>query len=331
MAVDKISTNDSGYVVGDLSVYPSAIDGFLNLYEAKNNSTTVCKSSISMTTDVILVDNTGSFPNEGILKLSLPGKKGTNVEFVYYASKTRNTFYNLRRGFLGTGIFNWPINTTVESGVFAEHHNALKDAVINIETFTGVESSTVDTTVTGLLKNLEFTYMAPTPVFRAYPLQGTPNLTVNFHSFTNRTVNRFFWDFGDGSLSYEKNPVHTYLKEGNFTVQLRVVSETGGQGVATKKNYISVSNSYTTPFGYTIPVVGQASVTEFTFFDQTQGPVLNRLWQFGDGNSVYVDDPNQHVVTHTYAAAGTYQASVLITIEGNITTRVIFKERITVE
>ena len=331
MAVDKISTNDAGYTTGDLSLYPSAVDSFLNLYEAKNNSVATCKSSISITSDVIIVDSTQSFPSEGILKLLLPGKKGTGVEFVYYASKTKNTFYNLRRGFLGTRIFAWPIGTVVESGVFAEHHNAVKDAVLNVEGFLGVESSTDSTTVTGLLKNLEFKYMAPSPIFRAFPLAGNPNLTVSFHCFTNRTINRFFWDFGDGSLSYEKNPTHTYIKEGNFTVQLRVVSDTGGQGVATKKNYVTVSNSLIKPFGYTIPVVGQAGVTEFTFFDQTEGPVLNRLWQFGDGASIFVEDPNVHVVTHTYADPGVYQASVLVTIEGNLTTRAIFKERITVE
>ena len=85
------------------------------------------------------------------------------------------------------------------------------------------------------------------------------------------------------------------------------------------------------PFGYTVPVVGQAGVTVFTFFDQTEGPILNRLWQFGDGESLFVEDPNIHVVTHQYALPGNYEASVLVTIEGNITTRAIFKERITVE
>ena len=331
MAADKISTNDTGYVTGDLSLFPSAIDSYLNLYEAKNNSTSLLKASISVISDLLVVDSTFQFPNEGILRLLLPDKKGTSMEFIYYASKTQNTFYNLKRGFLGTKINSWPINTVVESGVFAEHHNALKDATLNIENYLGVASSTDTTTITGLLKNLEYKYMAPVPVFRAYPLEGVPNLTVNFHSFTNRIINRWFWDFGDGSVSYEKNPTHTYIKEGNFTVQLRVITERGGQGTATKKSYINVSNTNTVPFGYTVPVVGQAGVTVFTFFDQTEGPILNRLWQFGDGESLFVEDPNIHVVTHQYALPGNYEASVLVTIEGNITTRAIFKERITVE
>jgi PKD repeat protein len=177
------------------------------------------------------------------------------------------------------------------------------------------------------LKNLENRYLAPVPIYRAFPLSGIPPLTVNFHCFTNRLINRFFWDFGDGSASYEKNPSHTYLKAGNYTVQLRIISDQGGQGVATKLSYISVSDNFTTPFGYVIPVTGTSIATAtssagipttFTFYDQTQGPIVNRLWQFGDGQSIFSEDPNVMVVTHQYQNPGTYRPSVLITIEGNI-------------
>ena len=339
MALVKLSSNIAGYQDGDLSLYPAALDSFNNLYEVYNNSVTVTKGATSITADVIIVDTTDNFPAQGIFRLSLPGKKGTSVEFVYYANKTRNTFYNLNRGFMGTKINSWPVNTAVEGGVFADHHNSLKDTVINIEGFVGVESSTDTTTVTGLLKNLENRYLAPVPIFRAFPLSGIPPLTVNFHCFTNRLINRFFWDFGDGSASYEKNPSHTYLKAGNYTVQLRIISDQGGQGVATKLSYISVSDNFTTPFGYVIPVTGTSIATAtssagipttFTFYDQTQGPIVNRLWQFGDGQSIFSEDPNVMVVTHQYQNPGIYRPSVLITIEGNIVTRAIFSETVEV-
>jgi PKD repeat protein len=32
----------------------------------------------------------------------------------------------------------------------------------------------------------------------------------------------YFWDFGDGETSELKSPAHTYLKEGNFTISLKV-------------------------------------------------------------------------------------------------------------
>lgn len=45
------------------------------------------------------------------------------------------------------------------------------------------------------------------------------NATV---SFVNQTENatQFFWDFGDGNTSTNENPVHTYLNNGTYTVQL---------------------------------------------------------------------------------------------------------------
>jgi PKD repeat protein len=352
MPVDKLASNDSGYEVGDLSLYPTAIDSYFNLYEAQNNSTTILKASLSVTGDVLVVESTDSFPSQGILRLSLPNKKGLSVEYIYYAHKTNNTFYNLKRGFLGnernliSKVNNWPINTVVESGVFAEHHNAVRDAVLNTENFVGLRNpystetnSFVTTTVNGLLTDLEYRYLAPNAVFRAFPLYGPPPLTVNFHCFTNRIVNRFFWDFGDGGVSIQKNPSHTYLKAGIFPVQLRVISDVGGQGVCTKIGYINVSNQYVVPFGYVIPNVGisvqtatetSTTPTTFTFYDQTDGPIINRLWQFGDGQNSFQENPNIHVVTHQYQKPGIYRPSVLITIEDNITTRAIFEETVEV-
>jgi PKD repeat protein len=339
MALEKIYTNYPGYVVGDLSLYPSAVDSFNNLYEAKNNSTTIMTSSLSVTGTNIAVQDTSSFPDQGILRLSLPNQKGTAVEFVYYNNKTDKLFYNLIRGFMETRINPWPLNSVVESGVFAEHHNALKDATINVENFIGTTVASGTATVTGLLQDLEYKYLNPNPVFRAFPLQGIPPLTVNFHCLTNRLVGRFFWDFGDGGSSYEKNPIHTYAVAGSYTVQLRTISTIGGQGIATKFSYINVGNQYSVPYGYVTPHVGTSrqtagnSATTFTFVDQTQGPILNRLWQFGGtgaNNSIFVENPNVHVVTHVYDEPGIYKPTVLVTIEDNLTTRAIFADSITV-
>lgn len=44
------------------------------------------------------------------------------------------------------------------------------------------------------------------------------------YQFTNTSYNAtsFLWNFGDGSTSTEKNPIHEYAIAGNFTVRLRV-------------------------------------------------------------------------------------------------------------
>ena len=49
MAVSRVTSQDIGYSVGDLSVYPSALDSRYQLYEATNNSETVLGNDISST------------------------------------------------------------------------------------------------------------------------------------------------------------------------------------------------------------------------------------------------------------------------------------------
>lgn len=334
MAIDKISSYDNGYLVGDLSLFPAAIDSFDTLYEARNESRTKLKAAITYTANTLVVEDTSLFPDKGILRVYLPERPGFDAEFIYYEKKSATTFTNLKRGFCGTRQNSWPLESIVESGVFAEHHNALKDAIIQIENYVGftndtITPSTTNATLSAILKQVENRFLSPVPIYRAYPLTGIPPHTVTFQNFSNAKNNRFFWDFGDGATSYERNPVHTYLREGHYEVQLRVINEKGGQGVTNKKNYIFVSYDNITPFAYVSPMIGYSSAsssfpTKFTFLDQTQGKIISRLWQFGDGETLSIEDPNIHSVQHIYKKPGKYQPAVLLTYEGNKISRSIY-------
>lgn len=329
MVQSKLTSYDLGYVSGDLSVYPTAIDSYDTLYEAKNIASTKLTQNFGFNSKIMVVEDTTNFPSQGILRLALPGIEGLTTELIYYYKKTDNTFQDLLRGFCSTRQSPWPANTKVEAGVMAEHHNSLKDAILQLENNLGTTDEINTSTLNGLLKQQEARYLSPKAIFRGYPLKGAAPLTVNFHNFSSSVATRFFWDFGDGGTSFEKNPTHTYLTEGNFSVQLRVITELGGQGFSTKSSYIQVSNEYVQPFFYVTPTIGTTS-TQFTFIDQTEARISNRLWQFGDNTNYFAIDPNEHVVTHTYAAKGQYNPSILITLEGQQVLRVFTTQNITV-
>jgi PKD repeat protein len=56
---------------------------------------------------------------------------------------------------------------------------------------------------------------------------GSAPLTVHF---TDRSLNdptSFFWQFGDGSTSSDKNPYHTYTRAGFYVIRERVSNEAG--------------------------------------------------------------------------------------------------------
>jgi len=320
--VTKISSYDGGYLPGDLSVFPAAIDSYETLYFAKNNSETFLLQSCVYGSNSIIVNSTESFPEKGILRITLEDKFAAVPEFVYYDAKTDNTFTNLIRGYAGTRQQNWPINCPVIGGVFSEHHNALKDAIINIETYLGASDNIDTTAVNSRLSALERKFYNPQPIFRANPRSGRTPLTVKFQNFTTEIANKFFWDFGDGGTSLEKSPEHTYLTEGVYSVSCRAITNIGGQGFAKKNNYIKVSNDiikflfYVSPVtGYSIKTASKLSIqaTNFKFTDQTDGNIQSRFWIFDDGSNENQSNPLINYANHFYVNPGTYTPSLLIT------------------
>lgn len=280
----KIHSLQDGYSTGDLSIYPEALDNKESLYEASNNAVTTLRQSLTYAGLVMVVNSTEKFPDKGVIKLSNEADSKSG-ELIYYTSKTSNTFKGLIRGFAGSARTPWNINSTVSNAVSAEHHNSLKDAIIKIETNLGLKNEPTEASLNGILKKQENRFLVTKPIFRAYPLKGSSPLTVTFQSFSTGPIVKYFWDFGDGNTSSEKNPVHTYYKEGSYTVELNVVGSLGGQGILTKSNYITVSDDEKIPFFYVSPLEGgpysPENTTLFEFVDQTDGDIKERIWNFG--------------------------------------------------
>lgn len=309
----RISSLQSGYTTGDLSLYPTALDSKESLYEVANNATTKLKQSLTYSGKKIVVESTEGFPSQGLLRVT-DGDHNSG-ELIYYGSKTSNTFKDLARAFAGSRQNQWSMGAFVSNAVCAEHHNAVKDAVIKLEVNLGLQSNPEDTSLNGILKKQENKFLVPKPLFRAYPTSGGAPLTVSFHNFSlgmapnilNGPLIRCFWDFGDGTTSTEKNPVHTYTQEGSYSVELVVTSILGGQGIVTKNNYILVDNKLKPIFfyiknspdrfpplkdkntlkegrSYSEDVNGQLvddnNPSIFEFIDQTDGPVKERYWNF---------------------------------------------------
>ena len=212
----RIDSLTSGYQTGDLSLYPDALDDKESLYEVKNNAETFLTQSLSYSGGRVIVKDTSSFPDKGIIKISGENKK--QGELIYYGSKTINTFKDLVRGFAGSRQNQWDINAKVGNTVSAEHHNAVKDAIMKIEANLGLKDDPDPISLNGILKVQENRFLTPKPLFRSYPISGAPPLSVTFQNFSTGPLVRYFWDFGDGTTSTEKNPIHQYVTEGSYTV-----------------------------------------------------------------------------------------------------------------
>ena len=81
---------------------------------------------------------------------------------------------------------------------------------------------------------------APTADFSADRVEIRPEMEIRFLDESTGNITSWLWDFGDGGTSTQQNPTHVYLKNGYYTVTLKV---TGPQGSDTVKKveFIRVS------------------------------------------------------------------------------------------
>jgi PKD repeat protein len=73
---------------------------------------------------------------------------------------------------------------------------------------------------------------------------GEPGLTVQFRDLSTPApgchIVSWEWDFGDGEMSTDENPSHTYYREGVYTVTLCVEDSCGFSDCVTMRAYIVV-------------------------------------------------------------------------------------------
>ena len=62
------------------------------------------------------------------------------------------------------------------------------------------------------------------PNFSSQLTNGTTVLFTDISDAPSNSVDQWIWDFGDGNISYERNPVHTYASIGYFNVTLVLIS-----------------------------------------------------------------------------------------------------------
>lgn len=120
------------------------------------------------------------------------------------------------------------------------------------------------------------------------------------------TITAWKWDFGDGTLSNQQNPLHTYTQAGSFTVVLRVTNSNGCTNVKTKTGYIKIENGVKADFNYESQR-GCRAPASVTFTNKSAGTgVLNYAWDFGDGKTSNNSNP-----VNNYETAGVYTVKLI--------------------
>jgi len=136
---------------------------------------------------------------------------------------------------------------------------------------------------------------------------GASPLKVVFTDLSTGNPSTWLWEFGDGTVSGERNPVHIYQKAGVFDVTL-TVSNAQGENRKTESRYIVVIGNVPPPAAMfeARPLTGSAPL-HVSFTDISIGPPTAWSWDFGDGSISNKKNP-----THTYTAEGLYSVRLWI-------------------
>lgn len=349
MVLERNSSLDLGYSDGSLSLFPIAKDDKDQLYEVRNNAEAKLTQTLTYSGKYIIVDDNENFPDKGLLRIGPPPGTAGNYELVYYDQKATGIFRNLIRGFAGSRQGQWRTGSWAINSVMAEPHQAIKDAIIQIETNLGTKEFPEEISLNGILKSQETRFLSPKPLFRAWPIKGAAPLQVRFQNFSSGPLIRYLWDFGDGTTSVERNPIHTFQTDGVYTIKLNIITSLGAQGISTKTGYITVSDEERTPFFYVTPSEGYSTETAealeiepttFQFVDQTDGDIIQRYWvlngagtsegEIVENQSIAVLDPNVHTASYIYNKPGDYEPSLLILFANQKLKRAFLKDIITV-
>lgn len=140
--------------------------------------------------------------------------------------------------------------------------------------------------------------------FRGEPLKGRGTLAVRFESLA-RNAKSLAWDFGDGAVSSDENPVHLYEGPGRYTVRLKATNDLGSDE-AVKERYVKVAHPDEPLADFrALPREGPAPL-EVGFEDLSDGKVEEWHWDFGDLQATSGRTSAERNPVHVYRVPGKY-------------------------
>lgn len=140
--------------------------------------------------------------------------------------------------------------------------------------------------------------------FRGTPLKGRGTLAVRFESLA-RNAKKHAWDFGDGAVSDDDDPLHLYEGPGLYTVKLRVENDLGSDE-AVKERYVKVAHPDEPIADFrAMPREGPAPL-DVGFEDLSSGVLGEWNWDFGDLQAGSDRTSTERNPSHVYRAPGRY-------------------------
>lgn len=144
---------------------------------------------------------------------------------------------------------------------------------------------------------------------------GTAPLTVGFDaSASSGDASAYHWSFGDGDTATASNINHTFSQPGTYTTKLTIADSQGNTSNDTVTITVAegtTANKAPTAAISSSAVTGEApAAINFNASGSTDpdGTISSYAWNFGDGSSA-----TGKYASHTFASAGTFAVSLVVT------------------
>ncbi|MES2649760.1 MAG: PKD domain-containing protein [Bacteroidota bacterium] len=241
------------------------------------------------------------FVNSGILNAQL--KADFKADILEGCSPLVVNFTNLSSG--NPVAFKWDLGNNITSTEKNPGIIYIKPGVYSIKL--------VISNVAGedsVIKNAYINvYGLPEVLFSTVNTSGCAPFNTQIKSSSNAvsgSIAEYVWDFGDGQISKEAAPVHTYTFSDSFDVTLSVINSHGCKQSLTLPNFIYVPPTADAGFNYTYTNVCQPPAQ--INFANTSASISPQTysWNFGDGGT---SDATQPV--HTFVAGGNYTMQLI--------------------
>ena len=153
----------------------------------------------------------------------------------------------------------------------------------------------------------------PIADFTYSPENPSVNQIVQFidnSSDVDGNIVSWFWDFGDGVNSTERNTSHRYNDSGTYNVSLTVTDDSNATN--TTKKQITINQPPVPEFDFTIS--GLTVCVNASKSIDPDGNIVHYKWDFGDG-----EEREGLEVEHTYTKPGRYTITLTVTDNSGIT------------
>lgn len=123
--------------------------------------------------------------------------------------------------------------------------------------------------------------------------------TVAFRPLEEDEILQHIWEFGDGAISFEVEPTHTYNTTGTYEVEHTAFSFCENRSY---KSVIEIVGGVFSAPSANFIYSNEDSLLGFVFEDQTVNVPSDWLWEFGDGALSTEQNPS-----HVYSKYGSYE------------------------